>query len=59
VSGVWTLVSTRNVFIDSAGLAKTTYKFATAGQYYVRSQANPTTYNANSILTGPERYNVN
>jgi hypothetical protein len=59
VSGVWTLVSTRNVFINSAGLAKTTYKFASAGQYYVRSQANPTTYNANSILTGPERYNVN
>lgn len=59
VSGVWTLVSTRNVFIDSAGLARTTWKFASAGQYYVRSQANPTTYNANSITTGPERYNVN
>lgn len=58
VSGVWTLVSTRNVFIDSAGLARTTYKFASAGQYYVRSQANPTTYNANSLRTGPERYNV-
>jgi hypothetical protein len=58
VSGVWTLVSTRNVFIDSAGLARTTYKFASAGQYYVRSQANPTTYNANSLITGPERYNV-
>lgn len=59
VSGVWTLVSTRNVFIDGAGLARTTWKFASSGQYYVRSQANPTTYNANSIMTGPERYNVN
>lgn len=58
VSGVWTLVSTRNVFIDSAGVARTTWKFASAGQYYVRSQANPTTYNANSVMTGPERYNV-
>lgn len=58
VSGTWKLVSTRNVFIDNAGLARTTYKFASAGQYYVRSQANPTTYNANSLMTGPERYNV-
>lgn len=59
VDGVWTRISTRNVFIDSAGLARTTWKFASPGQYYVRSQANPTAYNANSVMTGLERYNVN
>jgi hypothetical protein len=58
VSGVWTRVSTRNVFIDSAGRARTTFTFNSAGEYYVRSQANPTTYNANSVLTPLERYNV-
>jgi trimeric autotransporter adhesin len=57
-SGVWRLVSTRNVFIDSAGLARTTWKFASTGDYYVRGQVNPTAYNANSVMTAPERYNV-
>jgi hypothetical protein len=58
VSGIWTRISTRNVVIDGAGLARTTWTFASTGDYYVRSQANPTTYNANSLMTGPERYNV-
>jgi hypothetical protein len=58
VSGVWTRVSTRNVFIDGAGLARTTFTFNSTGDYYVRSQANPTPYNANSVLTQLERYNV-
>jgi hypothetical protein len=58
VNGVWTRISTRNVFIDGAGLARTTWKFASAGEYYVRSQANPTTYNANSIMSPVERYSV-
>jgi hypothetical protein len=57
-SGVWRLVSTRNVTIDSAGLARTTWKFASTGDYYVRSQANPTPYNANSVMSQLERYNV-
>ena len=57
-SGVWRLVSTRNVTIDSAGLARTTWKFASTGDYYVRGQVNPTAYNANSVMTSPERYNV-
>jgi hypothetical protein len=58
VSGVWTRISTRNVTIDSAGLARTTWKFASTGDYYVRGQVNPTAYNANSVMTPPERYNV-
>jgi hypothetical protein len=58
VSGNWTLVTKRNVTIDSAGIARTTFKFTSSGQWYVRSQANPTTYNANSVLTPIERYSV-
>jgi hypothetical protein len=57
-SGAWQFVTKRDVFIDSAGLARTTFKFTTAGQWYVRSQANPTTYNANSVMTPVERYSV-
>ncbi len=57
-SGAWRLVTKRDVFIDGAGLARTTFKFTSSGQWYVRSQANPTTYNANSILTPVERYSV-
>ena len=57
-SGVWRVVSTRNVTIDSAGLARTTWRFASTGDYYVRGQVNPTAYNANSVMTAPERYNV-
>ena len=57
-SGAWRQVTRRDVFIDSAGLARTTFTFTSSGQWYVRSQANPTPYNANSVLTPtpPERY---
>lgn len=58
VSGVWTRISNRTVVINSAGLARTTFSFTSTGDYYVRSQANPTTYNANSVLSPVERYNV-
>jgi hypothetical protein len=58
ISGSWQLVTKRDVFINSAGLALTTFKFTSTGQWYVRSQANPTTYNANSVLTPVERYSV-
>ena len=58
VSGVWQRISTRTVVINSAGLARTTFTFNSTGDYYVRSQANPTTYNANSVLSPLERYNV-
>jgi hypothetical protein len=59
-SGAYRLVTRRDVLIDSAGLARTTFKFTSSGQWFVRSQANPTPYNANSILTPtpPERYSV-
>ena len=58
ISGVWTRVATRNVFINSLGKASTTFKFTSAGSWYVRSIANPTTYNANSVWSPVERYSV-
>jgi hypothetical protein len=58
VSGAWQRVTSRAVPVDSAGVARTTFKFTTAGHWYVRSQAGPTPYNANSIPTPVERYSV-
>ena len=58
VSGAWQLATKRDVLVDSTGLARTTFEFSSAGEWYVRSQANPTPYNANSVLTPVERYSV-
>jgi hypothetical protein len=58
VSGTWQLATRRDVLATSAGLATTTFTFGAAGQWYVRSQAGPTPYNANSVLTPIERYSV-
>ena len=58
VSGVWRSVTRRDVLIDGAGLARTTFKFTSSGQWYVRSQANPTPYNANSAMSLLERFAV-
>jgi hypothetical protein len=49
---------TRNVYIDSAGLAKWTWEFGTSGEWYVRAIANPTTANANSVWSQLEHYRV-
>jgi hypothetical protein len=54
----WVLSAQRNVVADLAGQARTTFKFTSSGQWYVRSWANPTPYNANSVMTPPERYSV-
>ena len=58
VSGAWQLVTSRAVTVDSAGVARTTFQFTTSGQWYVRSEAGPTPYNANSVPTPIERYSV-
>jgi hypothetical protein len=49
----------RDVLVDASGVARTTFDFPIAGQWFVRSQANPTPYNANSLMTPIERYRVN
>ncbi len=48
----------RDVYIDSAGLARWTWKFGTWGDWYVRAVANPTPANANSYWSPIERYYV-
>ena len=58
-NGVWVLAAKRDVVIDAAGLARNAFKFTSSGQWYVRSAANPTPYNANSVLSRVERYSVN
>src|SRR3989337_1932446 len=46
IGGVWTFVTKRDVYINSLGKASTTFKFTSAGSWYVRSRANPPPYNA-------------
>jgi hypothetical protein len=58
VSGSWQRIIVRAVPVDSSGKAVTTFQFGEAGQWYVRSQAGPTPYNANSDPTPIERYSV-
>ena len=48
----------RDVYIDSAGLARWTWKFGTWGDWYVRAVANPTPANANSYWSPIEHYYV-
>jgi hypothetical protein len=58
VSGVWTQIAQRDVVINSAGLASTSWTFPATGEWYVRSQARPTPNNANSVWGPVERYSV-
>ncbi len=57
-SGAWVLVLTRTVQASAAGIAQLAVTFSTTGSWYVRSQANPTPYNANSVNSPIERYDV-
>ena len=59
VNGSWVLAAKRDVLIDAAGVARTTFTFTSSGEWYVRSAANPTPYNANSVMSPVERYSVN
>ena len=58
ISGRWTPFTTRNVYVDDSGRASYTWTFATRGEWYVRSIANPTLANANSAWSPVERYSV-
>ena len=58
ISRVWTRVATRVVTAGLSGVARTTWTVQATGEWYVRAMANPTLYNANSILTPIERYSV-
>jgi len=58
VSSGWSLFTTRDAYPNAAGVASYTWTFSTRGEWYVRSIANPTTYNANSVWSPVERYSV-
>jgi hypothetical protein len=56
--GIWRLFEQRDVVINALGKASTTWSFPVAGEWYVRSQARPTPYNANSVWSGLQRFSV-
>jgi hypothetical protein len=58
LSGTWRLLTTRDAYANASGVASYTWTFATRGEWYVRSMANPTTFNANSQWSPIERYTV-
>ena len=58
VNGVWVQYFTRNVVAASTGVASFTWTFASSGLWYVRSMANATPYNANSVKSPAEQYKV-
>lgn len=58
VGSAWQLQATQDVVIDGAGLARTAFTFASPGQWAVRAVANPTPYNANSVMSPLQRYSV-
>jgi hypothetical protein len=57
-SGVWTLRATRNVVADSTGVARTTFRFAVSGSWYVMAFAATTRVNAVSRFSQREYYLV-
>lgn len=57
-AGAWRLQATRVVTADAAGVARLTWRFSARGDWAVRSMANPTHDNANSLRTPLERYRV-
>jgi hypothetical protein len=54
----WNLVVDRIVGVDSAGVATLAVTFSSRARFYVRSQAVPTAFNANSGWSRVERYDV-
>jgi GH25 family lysozyme M1 (1,4-beta-N-acetylmuramidase) len=58
VNGRWTLFTTRDAYVNAVGVASFTWTFSARGEWYVRSMANPTTFNANSVWSPIERYSV-
>ena len=56
--GKWRLVSTRDIPVDANGLASTVVTFTSPTRWYVRSQALPTSANANSVWSPVELYFV-
>lgn len=56
--GRWVAFTTRNAYIDSSGRATLAWRFGTAGLWRIRSYANWTLANENSLPTRWETYSV-
>ena len=56
--GGWLLHTQRDVGVNAFGQASTNWTWPSSGEWYVRSQARPTPYNANSVWGPLERYIV-
>jgi hypothetical protein len=56
--GRWAYLTTRYAFTDNLGIATLSYRFESAGQWYVRAQAYPLPLNANSGWSPVNRYSV-
>ena len=56
--GRWVYLTTRYAFTDNLGIATYSYRFGSAGQWYVRAQAFPLPLNANSGWSPVNRYSV-
>ena len=54
----WHQYARRSVSAGTSGIATFTWTFSTSGLWYVRSMANPTPYNANSVMSPTELYRV-
>lgn len=58
VGSSWRLFTTRDAYVNASGVASYTWTFTARGEWYIRSMANPTTFNANSQGSPTERYTV-
>jgi len=58
VSGAWVLKNGRHVATDTSGVARTTFRFGSGGDWYVRAYAPRTPYNSISRFTLREYYLV-
>ena len=54
----WALFTQGRRYTDAAGVARLVWTFTTPGRWYVRSMADPTVHNANSIWSQVDRYDV-
>lgn len=57
-SGHWVFATKRDVMTNAAGRAVLVWTWSSRGEWYVRSVANATLYNAHSATSPKERYSV-
>jgi hypothetical protein len=56
--GSLVVAASRNVYVGASGTASWTWKFSSAGEWFVRAMANPTLVNANSGWSQIDQYYV-